>query len=132
MHHAHFFQLPTPVNSGALHRRTPRNSNAMNKPSVTKKGPSGSPKKQWTTEANEELLVLIAQMYVKSINYDEVAAKLGGVTAIAVKMQWLKLKKRGTEEKETVTGKKGVKRMLTFDSELEEKKIKIEQKFEEH
>ena len=70
-------------------------------------------------------------MYVKSINYDEIAAKLGGVTAMAVKMQWLKLKKRGTEEeKETVAGKKGVKRMLTFDNELEEKKIKIEKKEE--
>jgi hypothetical protein len=103
----------------------------MSKSSATKKAASGSPKKQWTTEANEELLVLIVQMYVKSINYDEVAAKLGGVTAKAVQMQWLRLKKRGTEEKEPVAGKKGVKRMLTFDNELEEKKIKIEMK-EEH
>jgi hypothetical protein len=107
----------------------------MNKSNAIKK-PSGSPKKQWTTQANEELLVLIVQMYVKSINYDEVAAKLGGITAIAVKSQWLKLKKRGTEkEKGTVAGKKG-KRMLNFDNVFDEelegkKKIKIEKK-EEH
>jgi hypothetical protein len=115
----------------------------MNKLNATKKSsamknthPTGSPKKQWTTQANEEMLVLIVQMYVKTINYDEIAAKLGGVTAVAVKQQWLRLKKRGVEEKGPVAGKKGVKRMLNFDNGLDEelkgkKKVKIEKK-EEH
>lgn len=73
------------------------------------------PAKRWTAEADTQLLLLLVQMYVKSINYNEVAARLGdGSTANAIEHRMRKLRGR-----RKVIGKKGVKKEEEAD-EIEE------------
>lgn len=64
------------------------------------------PTNKWTTEANEQLLTLIVQMYVeKTIDYDKVAAHMSAktgnsYTAKAIQCRYLLLK--GGKEKSRV------------------------------
>jgi hypothetical protein len=84
--------------------------------------------RKWTSQTNEELLIHIIQLYVPKIDYEEVAAKMGGVTPKAVKCQYLKLK--GPGRGKPTGGEKSVKRGLDKTEEAEEdvkpKKMKTE------
>ena len=69
------------------------------------------PVKRWTAEADTELLLLLVQMYVKSVDYNEVAARLGdGSTANAIDHRMRRL--RGPKK---AGGKKVVKKEEEVD-----------------
>lgn len=102
---------------------------------MPKRSSTGLPRKNWTSKANEELLTFIIQMYVtNAIDYDEVAAKMGNVSAKAVKCQFLKLKGPSAVVKTAnfTPVKKGVKRGMERKNESDDekdgmgKKVKIE------
>ena len=70
------------------------------------------PTKRWTAEADTELLLLLVQMHVKSINYNEVAARLqDGSTANAIEHRMRKL--RGPR-------KVGVRKAVKKEEEVED------------
>ena len=54
--------------------------------------PSSFSPKKWTPEANMELLLAIIQTYNVKCNCEQIAEKLGDVTASAVRQQYNKLK----------------------------------------
>jgi len=83
-----------------------------------KKVESRLPPHKWTPEANAKFLAIIIQMYVDKIDYDEVAAKMGGVTAKAVKCQFLKVK--GPRKHKTVGSKKKIKDAVNMKEESED------------
>jgi hypothetical protein len=61
--------------------------------------PSALPAKKWTPQANLEFLLAIIKTYNVKINYAEIAAILGNVSAIAVKSQFNKLRREGRKGK---------------------------------
>ena len=110
------------------------------------------PTNKWTTEANEQLLTLIVQMYVdKTIDYNKVAAHMSAktgnnYTAKAIQCRYLFLKggkekslvqkgiKQDGDEKSVMSFKKGMKRERDFEegaNETGEKSKKVKREVED-
>jgi predicted transcriptional regulator len=85
--------------------------------------PASPGKMKWTTEAERDLLLLLVQMYVTKIDYQEVARRMGGVSVEGVSRHIRRIRKDPNLKGITVA--KGVKRE-SMDFECEEGEMKME------
>lgn len=92
-------------------------------PAKQSAAPASPPKKKWTAEAERDLLLLLVQMYVTKIDYQEVAHRLGGVSAEGLYKHIWRI--RQAANLRVITPSKGVKREV-MDVKSEEEKMKTE------
>jgi predicted transcriptional regulator len=85
--------------------------------------PASPGKMKWTAEAERDLLLLLVQMYVTKIDYQEVARRMGGVSVEGVSRHIRRIRKDANLK--GITGAKGVKRE-SMDFECEEGEMKME------
>jgi predicted transcriptional regulator len=92
-------------------------------PTKQSASPASPGKMKWTAEAERDLLLLLVQMYVTKIDYQEVARRMGGVSVEGVSRHIRRIRKDANLK--GITGAKGVKRE-SMDFECEEGEMKME------
>jgi hypothetical protein len=85
--------------------------------------PASPAKKKWTAEAERDLLLVLVQMYVTKIDYQEVAHRLGGVSVDGLYKHIWRI--RQAAKLKGTTASKGVKREV-MDVKSEEEEMKTE------